>query len=353
MGDGDFPHEAGSNANGQVGEFQPRVFISYSRQGGDDANIVAQIIEELEAANIIVFTDIENFERDEAWKRQAATLIREADSVIFVATETWALSNNCRYEYSVAKTLSKRLYRIDCSEISDEARKQIPSALQKLTGYDWRRQPFKSRDSLIRDLKKPDGDWHRRHSIYQILTEIWKTHECPEGMLLGGGAALEEAEAWLSAKPVEVEVSAEICTFIADSRTLYDQYKADLQAEAEQRAQAVESLSTVHQNLKRAEGKIIQLKNDIRRLKTQNRKLKASNAALSGEQADEVTDPYAEIDDEAPLRKQRPALVWLLALVILAGLCAAGVAFLWPGGWPDMQERIGKLVQRAAAFIGS
>lgn len=326
-----------------AGEVQPRVFISYSRKDRDEEHIVEQIISGLKDANIIVFTDLEHFERDEAWKRQARTLIQQSDSVIFITTEKWALSGNCQYEYSEAKAQAKRMFRVDSSPIPEEIRQRIPGTLQKLTGYDWRRNPFDARDRLIRDLKKQDLEWHRKHSIYQILTEIWSTHGYQEGMLLGGGTTLEEAEAWLSRKPVDVEIKKEIEDFVATSRELHDQYKADLQTEIEKRTEAVGSLGSIRERLKKSEHKIVQLKNDIRRLKKENRRLKEASPAQASLEATGSINHSSQMTTPA---RAKTGTGWILAALLTLCGAAAAATFLWP-------EEIRSIYDRVSGILAS
>src|SRR5262245_57736472 len=95
-----------------------RVFISYSR---DDLDFADQLGAALRFYGFETTIDRHAITGGEEWKQRLGSLIREADTVVFVLSPSSAGSTTCAWEVDEAVRLGKRIIPVVCREIDNVA----------------------------------------------------------------------------------------------------------------------------------------------------------------------------------------------------------------------------------------
>jgi|LNFM01.2.fsa_nt_gb hypothetical protein len=90
---------------------QIHVFISYSR---DDLDFSDQLATALGATGFSTIIDRQGISAGEAWRSRFGTLIRDADTVVFVLSPSSARSDVCAWEVEETARLGKRLIPVLC-----------------------------------------------------------------------------------------------------------------------------------------------------------------------------------------------------------------------------------------------
>jgi WD40 repeat protein len=178
-----------------VGDSKTRVFISYSRKDQDFAIWLRQ---GLSSRGIEVFRDVEDTLAGEEWWRRLQTLIRQADTVIFILSPNSVASAVCRDEVAHALKLSKRIFPVVIADINWAL---APEGLIKLHGlfFNDTAQLDAALGRLVEALET-DIAWVREHTRLGELAQHWDVHQRLVADLLRG-RALEDAERWLTERP--------------------------------------------------------------------------------------------------------------------------------------------------------
>jgi WD40 repeat protein len=172
-----------------------RVFISYSRK---DATFANWLRSGLEGRGIEVFRDIEDTLAGEEWWRRLQALISQADTVIFVLSPNSVASAICRDEVAHALKLNKRVFPAVIADINWAL---APEGLIKLHGLFF--NDSAQREAALTRLTEAletDIGWIREHTRLGELAQHWDRQKRPRAILLRG-AALEDAERWLTERP--------------------------------------------------------------------------------------------------------------------------------------------------------
>jgi tetratricopeptide (TPR) repeat protein len=183
----------------QVGEPpQVQVFLSYSRA---DIEKAKSLKSKLERSGIGVFRDVDDTLPGEEWWQRLTDLIAQAEAVVFLLSSRSAASKVCADEVDFARSLNKRIFPaaieiVDWSSVS-ELRKYHSVSLIDERGRD------AAVESLISSLKT-NLDWVRAHTRVLQRARQWQMKGHPNSELLRGDA-LEDAEQWLTERPVSAE----------------------------------------------------------------------------------------------------------------------------------------------------
>jgi hypothetical protein len=111
-------HSASASAPTERGKL--RIFISYSR---DDLNFADQLETALRFHRYEVALDRHGISGGEDWKRRLGTLIRDAETVIFVLSPSSAQSPICKWEVEEAARLGKRIIPVPCLPVEVQHRR--------------------------------------------------------------------------------------------------------------------------------------------------------------------------------------------------------------------------------------
>src|SRR5262245_34566491 len=102
----DEPHDHPAASAGRL-----NVFISYSR---DDIAFADQLAAALSVLNFDVVIDRQGITGGEDWQQRLGSLIRNADTILFVLSPSSAKSGVCKWEVEQAVRLGKRIIPIPC-----------------------------------------------------------------------------------------------------------------------------------------------------------------------------------------------------------------------------------------------
>jgi TPR repeat protein len=177
-----------------------RVFISYSR---DDLRFADQLNAALITCGFDCVIDRHGISGGEDWKRRLGTLIREADTVVFVLSPTSARSEICAWEVEEAARLGKRILPVNCQSLEGTS----PPPQLRDRNYIFFYEDQKVSDSgfgtglasLVATLNT-DFDWLREHTRYLQRATEWDRGGRPANRLLSGND-IAEAKAWAARRP--------------------------------------------------------------------------------------------------------------------------------------------------------
>ena len=176
------------------------VFISYSRA---DLGFADQLEEALKVVGFSTSLDRHGIQGGEDWKLRLGTLIRDADTVVFVLSPASASSDICAWEVGEAVRLNKRILPVlPRSLIGHSAQKQLEQ-LNYIFFYDEPKSPgsgFGAGLSRLVVALNTDLDWLREHTrLLQRATE-WDSGGRPANRLLSG-SDITAAKAWVARRP--------------------------------------------------------------------------------------------------------------------------------------------------------
>jgi len=198
-----------------------KVFISYSRR--DSCDFAEEIVAGLELAGFAPFLDRHDIAAGEDWEARLGSLIRQADTVVFVVSPEAVKSERCTWEVTKALAETKRLLPVIYKPVPDA---DIPQELQRRqfvrfdTGLGINRPLAQLAEALRQDL-----DWIREHTRLGELAARWQTRGRPDWLLLRGDD-LVGAQSWADARKPEAPAITEATrAFIAASK---DAVAADL-----------------------------------------------------------------------------------------------------------------------------
>jgi hypothetical protein len=201
-----------------------KVFLSYSRKDGDFAR---ELLTGLELLGFEAYLDKDDIAPGEPWEDRLGSLIRMADTVVFVISPNSLVSKHCTWEVEETARAAKRLVPVIHQQVSNE---QVPERLRKLN-YVF----FQSGQSFAKglgDLAKAlraDAGWIREHTRYGELAARWHERSKAPALLLRG-SDLADARRWAAERPqVAPEISASQKAFVDAS----DQQEKDEAAAAQ------------------------------------------------------------------------------------------------------------------------
>jgi WD40 repeat protein len=177
------------------------VFISYSR---DDLRFADQLDAALGLTGFATEMDRHGISGGEAWKQRLGSLIRDADTVVFVLSPSSAASEICAWEVEEAARLGKRIIPVLCQSL-DGASPPPPrlAGLNYIFFYDEPKSPgsgFGLGLTRLVTALNTDLDWLREHTRLLQRASEWESGGRVENRLLSG-ADVVAAKTWLSRRP--------------------------------------------------------------------------------------------------------------------------------------------------------
>lgn len=174
-----------------------KVFISYSR---DDLAFADQLFAALKVVGFEPMLDRHGISGGEDWRTRLSSLIRDADTVVFVLSPSSARSEICAWEVDEATRLAKRILPVNCQPLGDV---KPPPRLHDLNYIFFYPEPDSPGAGFGTGLERlvaalnTDAEWVREHTrLFQRATE-WEAGGRPENRLLSGGD-VAAAKAWVA-----------------------------------------------------------------------------------------------------------------------------------------------------------
>ena len=189
-----------------------KVFLSYSRRDGAFAE---ELLAALELLGFDAYLDKEDIAPGEPWEERLGSLIRLADTVVFIISPNSLTSQHCAWEVEETVRAGKRLVPVILTEPPDG---NVPEQLRKLNYvYFTNGQSFsKGLGELARALRA-DAGWIREHTRYGELANRWMERNKPAALLLRS-TDLDDAERWTKERPADApEISANQQAYIEAS----------------------------------------------------------------------------------------------------------------------------------------
>jgi hypothetical protein len=171
------------------------VFISYSR---DDLDFADQLDEALQVTGFATTTDRHGISGGEDWRARLGSLIRDADTVVFVLSPASAKSDICAWEVGEAVRLNKRVIPVLCRSLDGQS---APTALAQLNYFFFYREPRLPGSGFGHGLRElvaalnNDLDWLREHTRLLLRATEWEAGGHPANRLLSGGD-IAAAKSW-------------------------------------------------------------------------------------------------------------------------------------------------------------
>jgi formylglycine-generating enzyme required for sulfatase activity len=173
------------------------VFISYSRKDNEAAE---RLRAGLIAREMDAYLDTHDILAGEDWQGRIGQLIARADSVVFLISPDSVASRICDWEVNETERLSKRLLPV---VVRDADQETVPGRLKRLN-YIFLRNADEEAHGLnaLHSALNTDIGWVREHTRLGKLAGAWlASGRRGDGLLRG--AALIDAERWISSRPRE------------------------------------------------------------------------------------------------------------------------------------------------------
>jgi len=189
-----------------------KVFISYSRKDGAFAQ---ELLTALDLLGFHPYLDKADIAPGEPWEDRLGSLIRMADSVVFVLSPHSVASKHCSWEVEEAARESKRLVPIVITPIVDL---DVPEALRKINYvYFAQGQSFSNGLVNLNRALKADAGWIREHTRIGELAARWLERRKALPLLLRG-SDLDDVLRWMAVRPADApEISVNQMAFIEAS----------------------------------------------------------------------------------------------------------------------------------------
>jgi len=169
------------------------VFISYSREDIAFARLLHKALSDNDLETWIDWQDIPP---SADWLNEVYEAIEQADTFIFIISETSLVSEVCGYEIEHAVKNNKRLVPIVIHDIDANKVPRSLAALNWIFFGEKDEQFRKAADDLVTAITV-DQEWVKAHTRLQTRALEWDRADRERGYLLRG-ADLSKAEAWLS-----------------------------------------------------------------------------------------------------------------------------------------------------------
>jgi hypothetical protein len=215
------------------------VFISYSR---DDLSFADLLEATLRIGGFATTLDRDGIRAGEDWRSRLGSLIREADTVVFVLTPACARSDVCAWEMQEAVRLGKRIMPVVPGPLGDAKAPPGLAALNYIYFYAEPKRPGSGVGPGLTDLASAlntDLDWLREHTrLLQRATE-WDMGGRPTNRLLSG-ADITDAKTWAARRPKDAPAPTELhLQFIKASETWEAEQKSERERQLAERERLV------------------------------------------------------------------------------------------------------------------
>lgn len=176
------------------------VFISYSRA---DLAFADQLDAALDVCGFECTLDRQGISGGEDWKARLGSLLREAETVVFVLSPDSAKSEICNWEVEEAARFGKRIIPVICRPLDGQSAPPRLTDLNYIFFYPDPKAPgsgFGSGLARLVTALNTDLDWLREHTRYLQRATEWDAGGRPANRLLSG-IDIAEAKAWASRRP--------------------------------------------------------------------------------------------------------------------------------------------------------
>jgi hypothetical protein len=189
-----------------------KVFLSYSRKDGAFAQ---ELLAALELLGFEAYLDKQDIAPGEPWEERLGSLIRLADTVVFMLSPNSLASEHCGWEVEQTARAGKRLVPVILTEIPDSS---VPERLRRLNYvYFTNGQSFSKGLGELAHALRADAGWIREHTRYGELAIRWRERN-KSGALLLRGSDLDDAKRWTVERPADApEISANQQAYIEAS----------------------------------------------------------------------------------------------------------------------------------------
>lgn len=201
-----------------------KVFLSYSRK---DSAFAAELLSGLELLGFDAYLDKEDIAPGEPWEDRLGSLIRQADTVVFIISPNSLASKHCGWEVEETAKSGKRLVPVILTIVPDA---QVPERLRRLNYVFFNEgQSFARSLGQLAQALRADAGWIREHSRIGELATRWLEKGKTAALLLRG-SDLDDAKKWAVSRPQNApEISAAQQSFIeASSKAASDELAAKL-----------------------------------------------------------------------------------------------------------------------------
>jgi WD40 repeat protein len=229
------------------------VFISYSR---DDLGFADQLAAGLRVGGVDPTIDRQGISGGEDWRSRLGSLIRDAETVVFVLSPSSARSETCAWEVEEAARLGKRIVPVVCRPLENAV---APPRLQNLNYVFFYAEPkspgsgFGSGLEHLAAALNTDIDWLREHTRYLQRATEWDAGGRPENRLLSG-ADIAVAKAWAAGRPKSApEPTALQLDFIRASENWEARQQSEERKRLEEMARAQEERARALADSERAQ----------------------------------------------------------------------------------------------------
>jgi hypothetical protein len=189
-----------------------KVFLSYSRK---DSAFAEELKSALELLGFDAYLDKEDIAPGEPWEERLGSLIRAADTVVFVISPNSLASRHCTWEVEETVRVAKRIVPVMLHKVEDGT---VPDRLRRLNYVFFTEgTSFSKGLGNLAQALRADSGWIREHTRLGELAQRWNERSKPEALLLRG-SDLADARRWMAERPNEApEVSAAQEAFIEQS----------------------------------------------------------------------------------------------------------------------------------------
>jgi len=190
-----------------------RIFVSYSRK---DLAFADRLAAALEAREFEVLIDRRDLPDLVDWQRELLSLIRQADTVVFIVSQHSVTSKVVRWELDQVRTQGKRLAPIIIADVENVP---VPDDIARINYLFFTQEGlFEDRADQLASALSTDLAWLKEHTRLSDMVRRWQVRDKAKDLLIRG-RELAEAEAWAVSTPkVAPPVTKQHREFLAASR---------------------------------------------------------------------------------------------------------------------------------------
>lgn len=248
------PRDSANPRSAGNGQPSLKVFISYARADTVFADELAAGLEY--DGRYLVMIDRQSIIEGEDWKRRLGALIADADTVVFILTETSAKSSICAWEVEEAHRHSKRILPVLAKSYGATP---VPKQLAALNYVrfdpleDGTPRSFMAGLAALARALNTDVAWLREHTRYLNLARSWEEAGSRANRLLSG-SDIAAAKEWVARRPKDAPQPTDLhLKFIRASEVAEAEREsaermrlAEIEQAQKARAEALREAETAH-----------------------------------------------------------------------------------------------------------
>ncbi len=262
------------------------IFLSYARE---NKPFTDDLVISLKSHGFNPLRDLEELAAGEAWQTRLTDMVKQADTLVFVASPLSLASPACERELDIAFELGKRVIPIVVDGANFD---EIPERLRKLQfivfGQDGCSYA-QDISNLVKALRE-DIRWVREHARLTSEARRWDERNRSDGALLHGQALKDALEWRAQTTPKHMDVADVVEDYLARSRIV--ERKSNVRNVvrtstviilAIASAAAMVAFALVRQELEASDIAAAQMQNTIAQLEARITTLENSGASVPGE----------------------------------------------------------------------